>query len=624
MSGGKKHQRLISVQQQTMRAALLGLMLVILPGSVTQAQSPLQKLLSGFDAVQEKPLPPDQAFQLDLQRGKANDARLRWNISKGYYLYREKIKVFQEGKELKLNKPPGETITDEFFGTTEIYRNPMQTPVYFRLREAIPGTQHGQTIDVSYQGCADQGICYPPITKTLVISDIPVTLVSFGDTQDTRQQSLLSEQDRIAADLSGRSLLMMTLIFLGFGLLLGLTPCVLPMIPILSGIIAADRQRPHSTGRAFALTTVYILSMAGTYALLGVLLGLSGANLQVWFQQTAVIVVFSGIFVALAMAMFGFYELRMPAALQTRLGQLGQGRMGHFGGSALMGSASALIVGPCVTPPLVGALLFVAKTGDALTGAVTLFALGLGMGVPLWVVGTSLGKWLPKPGPGLQRINGLLGLLLLGVAVWLLDRVLAPVVVQLLGGLLLVFGSIYLFRMGRGLRDVMFFWRGFSSATLIYGVLILIGVGVGGGGFLTPLSPFMQQEENVPMSFTAVKTVTDLEKTLEQATDKQRWSMLDFYADWCIACKELEALTFNQNKVKQALSGFVLLKADVTKNTQHDQQLLKQFNLYGPPAILFFGPDGQERRFARLVGFVGSDEFVEHLEHLKQKHQEAL
>ena len=577
------------------------------------AQTPIQKLIDQFGSTQEEPLPPDQAFQLDMRRDSNGNFELRWDISKDYYLYRDKIKVVYFDAELKVNKPTGETISDEFFGTTQVYRYPMATPARFSLPD------DGQAnltnlLHITYQGCADLGICYPPTTKILALSDIPLTSLNLSGPVANNEEVEFSVQDKIVNELSTKSLGVMVLIFLGFGLLLALTPCVLPMVPIVSGMIIGSQNR--SATRAFLLTSVYVLAMASTYAVFGVIVGLGGANVQVWFQQPAVIAVFVAIFVLLAASMFGLFELRMPSKMQMYFSQMGSKQRGQYFGAALMGSGSALIVAPCITPPLVGALLFIAQTGDAITGAVVLFSLGLGMGVPLWIIGTSMGKWLPKPGLAMKRINALFGLLLLGVAVWMLDRVVPETLTLLLGGLLLVGGGIYLFSMS----GKLLLWRGFAVTIILYGVLILFGTSVGSGSFLSPLAPFMQTtEKHEELPFKQIEKLAELEATVSEASLKQQWSMLDFYADWCVSCKEMETFTFSKKKVHKALNGFVLMQVDVTENNAEHQRVLKHFGLYGPPAILFFGPDGKERRSARLVGFVSEDDFLRHLARLQER-----
>ncbi len=566
-----------------------------------QAVSPLESLL---DAHQEDPLPPDEAFQLQLSRSAENKGYIaQWTIADGYYLYREKMNISAAGQLAVMDKPIGNTITDEFFGTTQIFRHQVQVP--FRL------TAINETIEVRYQGCADLGICYPPIVKQIAYSDI-VAVTSNGLSPPFSALPA-SEQTQIAERISGQSLFLIVIGFLGAGLLLAFTPCVLPMVPIVSGMITSSRHL--STYRAFMLTLFYVLAMALTYAVAGVLVGLSGANLQIWVQTPAVIGVFVAIFVLLSLSMFGLYPIRIPAVIQNRFSQAGNEQKGSMFGAMIMGSASALIVGPCVTPPLVGTLLFIAQTGSAVIGGVALFSLGIGMGIPLLAVGASLGKWVPKPGPLLDRINVLFGVLLLAVAIWLLDRVIPPIATQLLAGILLVLAAIHFLSAKQERGAGLYAWRGLGTAMIIYGVMLLAGVAAGGSSFIAPLKPFVQNGRHIEqvLAFTRVEDFAELQRHLHAAAQTGQPVMFDFYADWCVTCKEMEAFTFNQAKVQEALAPFVVLQADVTQNTAENRLLLKHFDVFGPPAILFFDRDGQELRQARLVGFVSAEKFIAHL-----------
>jgi thiol:disulfide interchange protein DsbD len=431
----------------------------------------------------------------------------------------------------------------------------------------------------------------------------------------------ISEQDQIAARLAKVGLFGALALFFGLGLLLAFTPCVFPMIPILSGIIAGQ-GKDITTRQAFMLSLAYVLAMALTYAIVGVIAGLFGANLQAAFQTPWVLTLFAGIFVALALSMFGFYELQLPSALQTRLTELSnQQQGGTLIGAAIMGLLSALIVGPCVAPPLMGALIFIGKTGDAILGFFALLGLGLGMGAPLLLIGTSAGKLLPRAGAWMDAIKAVFGVLLLAVAVLLLERILPTAIALLLWGLLLIGSAVYLGALEplptptNGWRKL---WKGLGVALLIYGALMLAGAAAGGRDTLQPLRGLVTGRVGAGspahLEFKRIKSVADLERELAAAKAQGKPVMLDFYADWCVSCKEMERDTFLAPEVQAAMGRFVLLQADVTANDAEDKALMQErFGLHGPPAMLFFDATGTERRGYRLVGFVPADEFSAHL-----------
>ncbi|MFY9975538.1 MAG: protein-disulfide reductase DsbD, partial [Chromatiaceae bacterium] len=432
---------------------------------------------------------------------------------------------------------------------------------------------------------------------------------------------MVSEQDRIAEVLRGGNLWLILAAFFGFGLLLAFTPCVFPMIPILSGIIAG--QGPAiTTRRAFTLSVVYVLAMALTYTVAGVLAGLFGANLQAAFQNPWILSAFALVFVALALSMFGFYDLQLPSSLQSKLADISNRQEGGtLIGVAIMGLLSALIVGPCVAPPLFGALIYISQTGDAVLGGAALFALSLGMGAPLIAIGTSAGKLLPRAGAWMDAVKAVFGVLLLAVAVLLLERILLPSVTMLLWGLLLICSAVYLGALTQpnpGASGWSKLWKGLGIFLLIYGALMLVGAAAGGKDTLQPLRGIgvggAPGGDAAHAAFKRVKTVADLDPELAAATASGKPVMLDFYADWCVACKEMERYTFSDPTVIAEMSRFVLLQADVTANDAEDQALMQgRFGIPGPPALLFFGPSGEELRNYRLVGFTPAAQFAEHL-----------
>jgi thiol:disulfide interchange protein DsbD len=437
----------------------------------------------------------------------------------------------------------------------------------------------------------------------------------------------LSEQDEIAQRLINGNLFATLLAFFGFGLLLAFTPCVFPMIPILSSIIVGQGEK-ITARHGFVLSLVYVLAMAATYTAAGVVAGLFGENLQATFQNPWILSAFAAVFVLLSLSMFGFYELQMPAFIQGRLTDISNRQKGgNLGGVAVMGFLSALIVGPCVAAPLAGALIYIGQTGDAVLGGMALFALSMGMGAPLIAIGTGAGKLLPKAGPWMDAIKAVFGVLLLAVAIWMLERILPAQVTLALWAMLLILSSIYLRAMDALPVEAsgwMRLWKGIGVVSLIYGVLLLIGAASGAHDPLRPLQGVlasgggganaMAQAAHLP--FKRIKTVADLERELAAAREVGQPVMVDFYADWCVSCKEMEKYTFADAGVQQALAGYVLLQADVTDNDEADKALLKRYNLIGPPSILFYDHSGKQRNELSLVGFKPADQFIRHLQTL--------
>ena len=434
---------------------------------------------------------------------------------------------------------------------------------------------------------------------------------------------MVSEQQSLANQLASGKTLITLLAFFGFGLLLTFTPCVFPMIPILAGIIAGQKDQ-LTTRKAFTLSLIYVLAMAATYTIAGVIVGLSGENVQALFQTPWVIYSFVAVFVVLSLSMFGVYELQMPQGIQNRLSQMSNAQQGGtYIGAAIMGLLSALIVGPCVTAPLIGALLYIAQTGDAVLGGLALFMLSLGMGVPLLLIGTTAGKWLPKAGHWMNAVKAFFGVMLLAVAIWLLDRVVSPQVVLLLVALLAIGTAVFMGALNFS-NEHPTGWAKLSQLIsvllLAYGVIALIGVLSGSKSLLQPLKHLGNTGGNVKtavadhaLPFQQIKGLGGLQSAIEQAQANEQRIMLDFYADWCVSCKEMEAFTFTDQQVQQALSDYILLQADVTKNDEQDQALLKQLGLVGPPAILFYDPQGQEHEAFRVVGYVKAKPFAEHV-----------
>jgi thioredoxin:protein disulfide reductase len=472
---------------------------VTLPASVVTANvSPIDSLVKGISEIkanvsQAELLPPDQAFQFTSTVKDPNTLHVSWLAAEGYYLYREKFKLALIGSDkVKLgdySTPHGEPKEDEAFGHVEVFHGEVAVDIPLIRTDTVP--QH-ISLKANYQGCADRGVCYPPMDKTVEL-DLPQATALTSTSNATQQTAPLSEQDQITQSLHNDSLRVTLVSFFGFGLLLSLTPCVFPMIPILSGIIVGKGHQ-LTTARAFLLSLSYVVASAFTYTIFGVLAALFGSNLQAVFQQPWIIALFSGIFVLLSFSMFGFYNLELPDFIRAKLHNSSEKhRDGSMLGAAIMGSLSSLIVGPCVAAPLAGALIYIGQTGDVLLGGSALFTMGMGMGIPLLIMGASAGKLLPKAGTWLNATNAVFGVLMLGVAVWMLSRILPPEITMLLWALLLILPAIYLNAVdplpehSSGWRKL---WKGVGITMLAYGLLLLIGFSIGNSNPLKPLQGF--------------------------------------------------------------------------------------------------------------------------------------
>lgn len=559
-------------------------------------------------------LPPDEAYQFSAWAKGDGTVTLNWVIAEDYYLYRQQTRVSTDTPGFTLGEPrfpQGEMHTDEFFGTQEVYRGVLDVVV-----PVTAGSGELQ-LRVRYQGCADAGLCYPPQIKTVTVAvDGPAApgAVAAAD-EAPAGAGRLSETDRLAALIREGHLAWLVLAFAGFGLLLAFTPCVFPMVPILSSIIAGQGARITAM-RGFTLSLAYVIGVALTYGALGVIFGATGANLQAILQAPGVLIATAVLFVLLALSMFGFYELQLPAFLRERLDAASRRqRGGHFTGVFVMGVLSALVVSPCVAAPLAAAFIVIAQSGDTLRGGLSLFSLGLGMGIPLLVLGASEGKLLPRAGAWMNAVKALFGVLLLAVAVWLLERIVPGWLNMLLWALLAIVSAVYMGALAQPAGNWMKLWKGLGFALLVWGVLLLVGLAGGHHDPLQPLKGFgggaAVQEQH--LAFKRIKTVEDLQRELAAAAQQNRPVMLDFYADWCISCKEMEKYTFTDPAVQSALANTVLLQADVTANDAADRALLDHFGLYGPPAIIFFDRRGRAIPGSRVDGYLPADEFVAHV-----------
>jgi len=580
-----------------------------------------QKL--GFGGNNNGPfIPPEQAFILSADMDDAHTLTVRWDITDSYYLYRDKFGfelIDADGISIQaFELPRGKEKHDENFGLMEVFYDEIEVNLPLQ-RDNTKATEI--QLQVKYQGCAEAGFCYPPMKQLLTLSLPEAT--SPAPISEISNSSFVSEQDKYANKLAQDSLFLSMLSFFGLGLLLTFTPCVLPMIPILSSIIAGQGST-ITTHRAFSLSLTYVLAMAVTYTMAGVIAALFGSNLQAAFQNPWVLGSFSAVFVVLALSMFGFYELQMPQAIQNKLTNLSnKQRGGSYVGVAIMGLLSALIVGPCIAAPLAGALIYIGQTGDAVLGAAALFSLSMGMGAPLLLIGTSAGKLIPKAGPWMNTIKAIFGVMLIAVAIWMLERIIPTAVGMALWGILLMVCAVYLGAFERlqpeasGWRK---FWKGVGIVILVYGGMLLIGAASGNKDPLQPLvSTCVGAECNTAvnqqhaLAFKQIKGLDGLQQELKLASAQNRAVMLDFYADWCISCVEMEKKTFSDTGVQTALNNTILLQADVTLNDEQDKKLLETFGLFGPPSILFFDKSGQEQSQFRLMGFLGPDDFETHI-----------
>ena len=577
-------------------------------------------------AAQPALLEPEQAFRFSARVLDASTIEVRYQIADGYYLYRERFAFAAEPAGVKLGAaqiPEGKKKKDEFFGEVHTHRGELK--IIVPVAAAVDGKV---ALTATSQGCADVGVCYvPQESKIQLVMAGGAAVVTGGMSgaragddplsrllsQTDAKAPIVAEDSRIAALFQGE-FWWLIVSFFGFGLLLSFTPCMLPMIPILSGIIVG-RGAPVTRRQGFALSVAYVLGMAITYAIAGVAAGLSGAMLSAVLQNPWVLGSFAFVFVMLALSMFGLYDLQLPERLQTRLTETSN-RLpgGRYTGVFAMGVLSALIVGPCVAAPLAGALLYISQSRDLVLGGAALFAMALGMGVPLLVVGASAGALLPQAGPWMDTVKRFFGVLLIAVAIYLVSP-LMPVVAQMLAwAALLIVCAVFLRVIDPLPQHAHGFQRlskGVGVIALLAGAAYMVGAFSGAKDILRPLSGLLAGEVVAPVASEALfKRVADgaaLDAAIKTAAGKP--VLLDFYADWCVSCKEMERFTFTDTQVLQRLAGMVKVQADVTANNAEHQALLKRFRLFGPPGIVFFDKNGKEINGLRVIGFQNSEKF---------------
>jgi thiol:disulfide interchange protein DsbD len=551
-------------------------------------------------------------------------------ITEKYYLYRDRIKVSLDGDNTLVQLgapqfPEGQIKEDEYFGKQVVYHEVLDVIVPVARAKDAKGDFK---LKVQYQGCAEAGLCYNPITKfaTLTLPSADKASTLDGKIASGSSGGVTSEQDRLATLIRDGNLLAVLATFFGLGALLSLTPCVLPMIPILSGIIVGqgDKVTPM---RGFSLAFTYVQGMALTYAAAGAIFVLAFKQApQAFFQHPAIVITFAVLFIVLAFAMFGAFTLQMPSALQSRLTDVSnQQKTGTYVGTFIMGALSALIVTACVAPAMIAALSVISQTHMIARGAGALYAMGLGMGLPLLLVGASAGSLLPKAGAWMDAVKSVFGVMFIGLAVYLVSALLPGTVTMLLWATLAIVFGFWLFALTLGSKPAPSVVRGFGILILVYGAALLIGALAGRTDPLQPLAGLGTSSGSSQaatasagpathaLPFKRIKSLANLDSEIAAAKSAGKPVMLDFYADWCVSCKEMEKYSFTDPRVVAALGNAVLLQADVTANDDDDQALLKRFGIFGPPSIMFFGTDGAERKNFRVVGYMPADKFHAHV-----------
>ncbi|MBV7513598.1 protein-disulfide reductase DsbD [Pseudomonas sp. PDM25] len=566
----------------------LFLFFVLLISGVAQA---------GTNPFETKPefLPVEKAFVFTSERLESGETQLYWQIADGYYLYQKRLKFDGLPAEHHPALPEGEAHSDEFFGEQQVYRQGLELK--------IPAGAAGQ-VKVGFQGCADAGLCYPPHTQ----------VVDLGGTSAIAATNEAPDQ-ALASGLQQRALGWSLLVFFGLGLLLAFTPCSLPMLPILAGLIVGSGATPK---RGFALATSYVVSMALVYAAMGVLAAMLGANLQALLQNPWLLGSFAAVFVLLALPMFGFFELQLPVAVRDRLENVSRNqRGGSLFGAGVLGALSGLLVGPCMTAPLAGALLYIAQSGNALHGGLILFTMGIGIGVPLLLLVTVGNRFLPKPGAWMNLLKGVFGFLFLATALLMLRPVLDESLWIGLCGALLLIAAYSAWKQSEGFGRVAHVFGASSLLLGMWGSLLMIGAAGGSDDLVKPLQVYSAANSSSAVNpvghdaFTTIKDPAALQRELDAAQAQGQWVLLDYYADWCVSCKVMEKQVFGKAHVLEALSDVRLLRLDVTADNAASRELLGRYKVPGPPSLLWIGADGIERRSQRITGEVDAGTFLQ-------------
>ena len=590
-------------------------------------KSALSVLLGDSDNSADGFLPPDVAFTVQLNAVSANKIQADFTVAPGYYLYRERIKFMVQNKAAVIDNivlPKGEIKEDPNFGKQEVYHHNFSAEILLSSK-----TNDNLVIEATFQGCSEKGLCYAPIKKILNVN--LQTHFSASDTSQTPQTSGTtaneSSSDSTANLLKTGNIWLIIAGFFVAGLLLSLTPCVLPMIPILSSIIIGNQTNNPGKLHTFGLSLAYVLGMALSYTLAGIAAGLSGNLLSQSLQNAWVLGASALVFVLLSLSMFGFYELKLPQVFESKiLNASNRFKGGKFIGVFVMGALSALIISPCIAAPLAGALIYIGQSQNVLLGGVALFSLSIGMGVPLLLIGASAGQLLPKTGSWMNAVRNFFGVLMLGMAIWLISPVIPVGISLALTAALLIITAIYMNALDHlsthgQISKLAKLWKGIGVILLVVGVAMLIGALSGATSIIQPLQNISvnnakSQITESALHFKRVKNIAELDSEIAAAKGKP--IMLDFYADWCVACKELEKFTFSDANVQRLLKDTVLLQADVTANSEDDKALLKRFTLYGPPGIVFFDANGQEITAIKTVGFQDAARFAQTLNQRNQ------
>ena len=611
--------------------------LVCFQPTVSQAQQSIfdtssASLFSNDDEF----LKVDQAFIFNFDQDN-NLLHISFDISEGYYLYRHQFTFTSDNARLSpIELPQGIEHEDEFFGIQQIYNEPLS----FTLN--IEQADENSVVTIRYQGCADKGLCYPPTKQKISLSEViehsttntPDAILSAlnsdnnnSATTSNQNAPVASEQHQLANMLKQDSLILTLAAFFFGGLLLSFTPCVFPMYPILTGIIVGagnQNKQPLTTKKAFTLSFFYVQGMAVTYTLLGIVVALAGAQFQAIFQHPYILIALSILFIFLALSMFGIFNLALPASWQNYLNSLSNKQKGgSITGVIMMGVISGLVASPCTTAPLTGALLYISQTGDVVLGASALYALSLGMGLPLLVLGSSGGKLLPKAGAWMNIIKNVFGLLLLAVPIFLLERLIPEIATKALWTILLLGSASYLYVANQntatnaskgfayGLRSLIIFLMLFLGASMLY--QLFMPNNITDSSHSNPSVASHQKDEI--QHFKQITTLLELQAAVVQANKQGKTVMLDLYADWCVACKEFEQYTFPDEEVQNALANSVLLQIDLTETGSDENiELMEHFNVFGLPSILFFDIQGKELSQQRITGFMGADKFSAHIE----------
>ena len=614
---------------------LLAIIMISLSLHLYGAETSESRVNQSVDSdAEENFLPPDVAFKLDLIVQNAQTIQAAFKVVPGYYLYRERIKFElasnNNNRLMRVTLPAGEIKEDPNFGKQEVYHHDFKAMI-----NLATVTDKNVIINATYQGCSEKGLCYAPIKKTFTIKNMGGNFTEPSASQNSNDSDNTNNNDQSASLLKTGNLWLIMGGFFGAGLLLSLTPCVLPMIPILSSIIVGSQSKTtqNSKTHSFSLSVAYVIGMAFSYTLAGIAAGLSGNLLSQSLQNPVVLSASALVFVALALSMFGFYELKLPGFIENRiLHASNKLKGGQLFGVFVMGLLSALIVSPCIAAPLAGALIYISQSHDVILGGAALFALSIGMGVPLLLIGASAGQLLPKAGTWMTSVRNFFGVLMLGMAIWLIAPVILVSIQLGIWAALFIVTAVYLNALDSlpaNAGSFAKFWKGIAVLLLISGVTFLLGAVSGGKSVLQPLSGFTQgvatntNSSNIntlktetALSFIRIKTIADLDQYLNTT---KKPIMLDFYADWCVACKEYEKFTFTDTTVQQLLKNSTLLQVDVTANSEEDKALLKRFMLFGPPGIIFFDQNGQEITSMRTIGYQNPKRFISTLTKLNRQ-----